>query len=145
MFYNWSGNSDKSGVVSVMSSAESAKNSRNRKRELFYQLPFVISGSAVLVVVIALILIILIISLVLIILIISLVLVVLLIVLVVALILIVIHDRHLLVRIVGIVCATRGILIHANLRDKEERIRCFSFKTESFTPWKHLSHFRRIC
>ena len=124
-------------MVSVMSSAESAKNSRNRKRELFYQLPFVISGSAVLVVVIALILIILIISL---------VLVVLLIVLVVALILIVIHDRHLLVRIVGIVCATRGILIHANLRDKEERIRCFSFKTGSFIPWTRISRFfQQIC
>ena len=113
------------------------------KREPFYQLPFVISGSAVLVVVIALILIVL---LVLIILIIALVLVVLLIALFVALILIVIHDRHLLVRIVGIVCATRGILIHANLRDKEERIRCFSFKTGSFIPWTRISRFfQQIC
>ena len=111
------------------------------KRELIFSSHFIISRSAVLVVVIALILIVL---LVLVVLVIALVLVV-LVILVVALILVVIHDRHLLIRIAGIVCVLCGILIHENLRDKEERIRCFSFKTESFTPWKHLSHFRRIC
>ena len=115
------------------------------KREPFYQLPFVISGSAVLVVVIALILIVLLVLVVLVIALVLVVLLIVLVILVVALILVVIHDRHLLIRIAGIVCVLCGILIHENLRDKEERIRCFSFKTESFTPWKHLSHFRRIC
>lgn len=84
----------------------------NVKRELDDSSLFIVAGSAVPVVVIALILIVLLILVVLIVALLLVVLLVVLVILVVALVLIVIHVRHLLIRFAGIVCSLCGILIH---------------------------------